>query len=90
MVIVLLTAFNGIVEEHSIGHAFEEALPLTALFVVFFAIVAVIHELHLFSPVIDYVLAMDAGIQPLMFFIAKVYFSMISTMFLLRRCISMK
>jgi NhaB family Na+:H+ antiporter len=28
-VIVLLTAFNGIIEEHQIGHAFEEALPFT-------------------------------------------------------------
>jgi Na+/H+ antiporter NhaB len=61
MVIVLLNVFNGIVEEHIIGHAFEEALPFTALLVVFFAIVAVIHELHLFSPAINYVLAMDAG-----------------------------
>ena len=78
MVIVLLTAFNGIVEEHRIGHAFEEALPFTALLVVFFAIVAVIHEQHLFSPVINIVLAMDVGIQPLMFFIANGVLSMIS------------
>ena len=35
MIIVLLTAFNGIVEEHKLGHAFEEALPFTALLVVF-------------------------------------------------------
>ncbi len=78
MVIVLLTAFNGIVEEHSIGHAFEEALPFTALLVVFFAIVAVIHEQHLFSQVINTVLAMDVGIQPLLFFIANGVLSMIS------------
>ena len=26
-VIILITAFNGIIEEHSIGKAFEEALP---------------------------------------------------------------
>ena len=78
MVIVLLTAFNGIIEENSIGHAFEEALPFTALLVVFFAIVAVIHEQHLFTPVIDSVLAMDRGIQPLMFFIANGVLSMIS------------
>ena len=78
MVIVLLTAFNGIVEEHSIGQAFKEALPFTALLVVFFAIVAVIHEQHLFSPVIDTVLAMDLSIQPLMFFIANGVLSMIS------------
>ncbi|MFT7675949.1 MAG: NhaB family Na+:H+ antiporter, partial [Gammaproteobacteria bacterium] len=78
MVIVLLTAFNGITEEHRIGHAFEEALPFTALLVVFFAIVAVIHEQHLFTPVINYVLAMDLSVQPLMFFIANGVLSMIS------------
>ena len=78
MVIVLLTAFNGITEEHRIGHAFEEALPFTALLVVFFAIVAVIHEQHLFSPVIQWVLAMDPAIQPGMFFLANGLLSAIS------------
>lgn len=78
MVIVLLTAFNGIVEEHQIGHSFEEALPFTALLVVFFAIVAVIHDQHLFTPVIDAVLAMDSEIRPGMFFIANGVLSMIS------------
>ncbi len=77
-VIVLLTAFNGIIEEHQIGHAFEEALPFTALLVVFFAVVAVIHEQHLFTPVIDRVLAMDAEIRPAMFFLANGILSMIS------------
>jgi len=78
MVIVLLTAFNGVIEEHQIGHAFEEALPFTALLVVFFVIVAVIHEQHLFSPIIKYVLAMSVEIQPIMFFIANGVLSMIS------------
>ena len=77
-IIVLQTAFNGIVEEHQIGHAFEEALPFTALLVVFFAIVAVIHEQHLFSPVIDHVLAMESSVRPVMFFIANGVLSMIS------------
>jgi NhaB family Na+:H+ antiporter len=78
MVIVLLTAFNGVVEEHQIGHAFEEALPFTALLVVFFAIVAVIHDQHLFTPVIDRVLAMEADVRPAMFFLANGVLSMIS------------
>jgi len=78
MVIVLLTAFNGVVEEHQIGHAFEEALPFTALLVVFFAIVAVIHDQHLFTPVIDAVLAMESDTRPGMFFIANGVLSMIS------------
>ena len=78
MIIVLLTAFNGVIEEHQLGHAFEEALPFTALLVVFFAIVAVIHEQHLFTPVISTVLAMDAEIRPAMFFVANGLLSMIS------------
>lgn len=78
MIIVLLTAFNGIVEEHQIGHAFEEALPFTALLVVFFSIVAVIHEQHLFLPVIDAVLHMDVDLQPVMFFVANGMLSVIS------------
>lgn len=78
MVIVLLTAFNGITEEHQLGHAFEEALPFTALLVVFFAIVAVIHEQHLFTPVIDAVLHMEASVRPAMFFVANGVLSMIS------------
>ena len=36
MIIVLLTAFNGVIEEPKLGKAFEEALPFTALLVVFF------------------------------------------------------
>lgn len=77
-VIVVLTAFNGIIEEHQIGHAFEEALPFTALLVVFFGVVAVIHEQHLFTPVISAVLAMEVEQQPAMFFIANGLLSMIS------------
>ncbi|MEE8057564.1 MAG: sodium/proton antiporter NhaB [Pseudomonadales bacterium] len=77
-VIVLLTAFNGIIEEHQLGRAFEEALPFTALLVVFFAIVAVIHHQHLFTPVITHVLQMDNAIRPTMFFIANGVLSMIS------------
>ncbi|WP_020408874.1 sodium/proton antiporter NhaB [Hahella ganghwensis] len=78
MVIILQTSANGIIEEHQIGKAFEEALPFTALLVVFFAIVGVIHEQHLFSGIINAVLAMDESAQPSMFFIANGVLSMIS------------
>jgi len=77
-VIVLLTAFNGIIEEHQIGHAFEEALPFTALLVVFFSIVAVIHDQHLFSPVINFVLHLDGEMRTAAFFMANGVLSMIS------------
>ena len=77
-VIVLATAFNGITEEHRIGHAFEEALPFTALLVVFFGIVAVIHDQHLFSPIIEWVLALEGKTQTSAFYVANGLLSMIS------------
>jgi NhaB family Na+:H+ antiporter len=70
-VIVLATAFAGVTEEHAIGKAFQEALPFTALLVVFFAIVAVIHDQHLFTPIIDAVLAQEGrGQLSLIFLVA--------------------
>lgn len=77
-VIVLATAFNGIIEEHQLGHAFEEALPFTSLLVVFFAIVAVIHDQHLFTPVISWVLQLEGKIQTSAFYLANGILSMIS------------
>ncbi|GGX51241.1 sodium/proton antiporter NhaB [Saccharospirillum salsuginis] len=77
-VIVLLTAFNGITDEHNIGKAFEEALPFTALLVVFFTIVGVIHSQHLFTPIIAWVLSLPESIQPGMFFVANGVLSAIS------------
>ena len=77
-VIILLTAFKGITEEHHLGEAFHEALPFTALLAVFFAIVSVIHDQHLFSPVIDYVLSQDPSTQPSLFFVANGFLSAIS------------
>ena len=78
MIIVLLTAFNGVIEEHQIGHAFEEALPFTALLVVFFAVVSVIHEQHLFAPVTNWVLSLPLDAQPVTLFAANGILSMIS------------
>lgn len=77
-VIVLATAFCGVIEENRLGHAFEEALPFTALLVTFFAIVGVIHEQHLFKPVIDYVLAQHGTLQLGLMFTANGVLSMIS------------
>ncbi|WP_299769579.1 sodium/proton antiporter NhaB [uncultured Pseudoteredinibacter sp.] len=78
MIIVLLTAFNGIIDEHQIGHAFEEALPFTALLAVFFAIVAVIHAQHLFQPITALVLSLEPEQQTPMLFLANGVLSMIS------------
>lgn len=78
MIIVLATAFTGVVEEKRIGHAFEEALPFTSLLVVFFAIVAVIQDQQLFDPITNRVLALEGDLRVAMFFIANGVLSMIS------------
>jgi len=77
-VIILLTSFKGITDEHDLGEAFKEALPFTALLVVFFAVVSVIDDQGLFAPIINYVLAQNTEIQAPIFFIANGVLSAIS------------
>jgi NhaB family Na+:H+ antiporter len=76
--IVIATAFSGVTEEHRIGAAFQDALPFTALVVVFFAIVAVIHDQALFAPLVDYVLALPPDVQPGAFYVANGLLSAVS------------
>lgn len=76
--IIIQTAFMGIVEEHALGHAFEEALPFTGLLIVFFVVVAMIHDQHLFSPIISWALSQDPASQPGLFYIANGFLSAIS------------
>jgi NhaB family Na+:H+ antiporter len=77
-IIILQTALNGVVDEHRIGHAFVEALPFTALLVVFFVIIAVIHDQHLFAPVVGWVLEYPSELRPAMFYAANGLLSAIS------------
>jgi NhaB family Na+:H+ antiporter len=77
-VIVLATALNGVTEEERLGHAFREALPFTALLVVFFGIVAVIHDQHLFQPVVNWVLSLEGTLQTAAFYLANGALSAIS------------
>lgn len=78
VVIVLATAFGGVTEEQRLGKAFESALPFTALLVVFFAIVAVLHDQHLFEPVVTAVLQLQGRAQTAMFYLANAALSAIS------------
>ncbi|MBR9727099.1 sodium/proton antiporter NhaB [Shewanella intestini] len=77
-VIILTTAFNGVTDEHALGKAFEEALPFTALLAVFFAIVGVIIDQHLFAPVIQWALSYEGNMQLVIFYIANGLLSMVS------------
>jgi NhaB family Na+:H+ antiporter len=77
-VMVLATTFTGVIEEHRLGKAFKEALPFTALLVVFFAVVAVIHEQHLFTPILDWALGMSGSRQLAAFYVANAALSVVS------------
>ena len=78
MLLVVVTALTGITEEHRIGHAFEESLPFVSLLVIFFVIVGVIHDQHLFTPVVEWVLRLPIEDQPKAFFLANGILSAIS------------
>lgn len=78
LVIIMVTALNGVTDEGEIGRAFEDGLPFTALLAVFFAIVAVIHDQELFKPIINWVLHLPQESQAGMFYIANGLLSAIS------------
>jgi NhaB family Na+:H+ antiporter len=78
MILVLATAFTGVTDEPRIGKAFEAAMPFTALLIVFFAIVAVLHDQHLFEPVVHAVLQFEGRAQIAMFYAANGVLSAIS------------
>jgi NhaB family Na+:H+ antiporter len=77
-IIILTTAFTGVTEEARIGKAFEAALPFTALLVVFFVIVAAIHDQHLFEPIVEHVLSLQGNSRVAMLYIANGALSAIS------------
>ena len=77
-VIILATSFSGVTDEHAIGKAFTESLPFTALLTVFFAVVAVIIDQHLFAPIIDFVLQASPHTQRSLFYLFNGVLSSIS------------
>lgn len=77
-VIILATSLTGVTDEHAIGKAFTEALPFTALLTVFFAVVAVIIDQHLFAPIIEFVLQASPHAQLSLFYLFNGLLSSIS------------
>ena len=78
MVIIIITSFNGIIVEHEIAEAFEDAMPFVSLIVVFFGVVAVLNDNKVFTPVIDAVLALEDDVQLPVLFLANGALSMVS------------
>ena len=77
-IIILCTAFCGITDEHALGKSFQDSLPFTALLVVFFSVVAVIVDLKLFDPIIQFVLSAEKESQLALFYVFNGLLSTIS------------
>jgi len=70
-VIILASSMLGETNEHNLGKAFVEGLPFASLLVVFFAIVAMINDQEMFTPVMEWVLSMDGRMQVFMVFLTN-------------------
>jgi len=77
-VIVVLSAFTGMTKEHDFAEPFSNAMPFVTLIIVFFAILAVVHDQHLVTPVIRWVLSFEGQMQLLVLYIVNGLLSMIS------------
>jgi NhaB family Na+:H+ antiporter len=76
--LIVQTALNGVVDEGRLGHAFGEALPFTALLIVFFGVVAIIHDQGLFEPIVEWALEREGNAQLVAFYVENGVLSAIS------------
>jgi NhaB family Na+:H+ antiporter len=77
-VIVILSAFTGMTHEHDFAEPFNNAMPFATLIVIFFAILAVVHDQHLVTPIIEWVLSFEGQMQLLVLYIVNGVLSMVS------------
>jgi NhaB family Na+:H+ antiporter len=77
-VIVILSAFTGMTHEHDFAEPFNNAMPFATLIVIFFAILAVVHDQHLVRPMIDWVLHFEGHTQLIVLYIVNGVLSMVS------------
>ena len=76
--IILLTAAKGQNKEHDLSEAFTNAMPFVALIIVFFAILAVVHDQHLIQPLTRWVFTFEGKAQLLALYLVNGVLSLIS------------
>ena len=76
--IVILTAVNGQTKEHDLSESFTNAMPFVALMIVFFAVLAVVHDQHLIAPLTRWVFTFNGKAQLLALYIVNGLLSVIS------------
>lgn len=65
---ITVAFFTGVTEEHAIADSFKDPMPFVLLLATFFGVVAIIHDQHLFKPVVDWALSLDGRHQLMAFF----------------------
>jgi len=76
--IIVLTAFTGITKEHDFAGAFNNAMPFVTLIVIFFAILAVVHDQHLVTPLAAWVFEFSGRAQLLALYFVNGVLSFVS------------
>jgi NhaB family Na+:H+ antiporter len=61
--IIIVTTFTGLIQEHDLGEAFNNAIPFTMLIITFFVILGVVHDQHLVAPVAQWVFTFSGHAQ---------------------------
>ena len=77
-IIILATTFCGITTEEELGKAFVESMPFCSLLCVFFTVVTIISQQHLFTPLIEWVLSTPQSAQLPIFYMANGILSSVS------------
>ena len=77
-IIILMTSFGGLTKEHDLGLAFNNVMPFVSLMVVFFAILSVVNDQHLLSPIVEYVFRLEGHGQLLALYVVNGILSVVS------------
>ncbi|MDR0578471.1 MAG: sodium/proton antiporter [Candidatus Accumulibacter sp.] len=77
-VIVVLTALTGTTKEHDFASAFGSAMPFVTLLAIFFAILAVVHDQHLVTPLASWVFGFEGRTQLVMLYVVNGALSFVS------------
>ncbi len=76
--IIVMSAFKGLTKEHDFAEAFNNAMPFVLLIVVFFAVLAVVHDQNLVSPLVNWALHFSGKIQLLALYLVNGVLSLVS------------
>ena len=76
--IIIVTAFTGLIHEHDLGGAFTNAMPFVILIVVFFAILGVVHDQQLVTPLAEWVFTFSGQAQLLALYFTNGTLSFVS------------